>query len=121
MHIRIWRCETLRLVAPFYSAIFFRRFRTTLRYGAKRFALGRGTVCRYSETGAVSDDGTIERLARSESDSAVNEWKSYYYLRPFAAALSGRPLVMRRKVNGEWQYRSPTPEEEADYVASEGW
>jgi len=28
---------------------------------------------------------------------------------------------MRRKVNGKWQYRSPTPEEEAEYVASEGW
>jgi len=28
---------------------------------------------------------------------------------------------MRRKVNGKWQYRSPTAEEEADYVASEAW
>lgn len=67
----------------------------------------------------VPDDGTIDRLSRSEANSAVNEWKFYFPL--FAASLASGRLVMRRKVNGKWQYRSPTPEEEADYVASEGW
>jgi hypothetical protein len=109
----------LRSAASFYSASLFRPFRTTLRYGAKRFALGRGIVCAYSETGAVSDDGTIDRLPRGEAASAVNEWE--FYLRPFAASRFGSQLLMRRKGNGEWQYRSPTPKEEADYVASEGW
>lgn len=33
---------------------------------------------------------------------------------------SGR-LVMRRMVEGRWEYRAPTKEEEAEYVSSEAW
>ncbi len=49
-----------------------------------------------------------------EANQAGDGWEWYLHL-------TGNQLVMRRKVNGEWQYRSPTPEEEADYVASESW
>jgi len=28
---------------------------------------------------------------------------------------------MRRKVDGKWHYRQPTPREEADYMACESW
>lgn len=30
-------------------------------------------------------------------------------------------LVMRRRVNGEWEYRIPTAEEETDYISDEIW
>jgi len=30
-------------------------------------------------------------------------------------------LVMWRKVNGKWQYRKPTLEEEDDYVSRDAW
>jgi hypothetical protein len=67
----------------------------------------------------VPDDGIIVRLSCSEADSAVNEWE--FYLPLFAASLPSGRLIMRRKVNGKWEYRMPTPEEETDYIASEGW
>jgi hypothetical protein len=50
-----------------------------------------------------------------KADPVVNEWEWYLPL------FTGSHLVMRSKINGEWQYRSPTPEEEADYVASAIW
>jgi uncharacterized protein (DUF427 family) len=50
-------------------------------------------------------------------------WEFYFPL--FATSLPHdlreRRLVMRRRVNGMWQYRSPTPEEEEEYVASDAW
>jgi hypothetical protein len=91
----------------------------TRRYGANPFASWRGTVFGNDDTGAVPDDVTIDRLPRSEAASAVNGWK--FYLPLFATSLPSGRLVMRRKVDGKWEYRAPTPEEEADYVASEGW
>jgi hypothetical protein len=30
-------------------------------------------------------------------------------------------LLMRRKRNGKWEYRRPTPVEESEYVSSEAW
>ena len=54
-------------------------------------------------------------MVRVQDDSAVGDWECYLSL------CTGCRLVMRRKVDGEWQYRSPTPEEEADYVAAEAW
>lgn len=38
--------------------------------------------------------------------------------RPHAGA-SG--LTMRRKVNGQWQYRMPSSDEERDYVEDAAW
>jgi hypothetical protein len=55
------------------------------------------------------------RRRRVKADPAAGRWGCYLPL------FTGCHLVMRRKVNGEWQYRLPTPEEEADYVASEIW
>jgi hypothetical protein len=62
------------------------------------------------------------RRARRDSvkaDPAAHEWQ--WYLPLFDRSLRSGCPVMRRKVNGEWQYRSPTPAEEADYIASESW
>lgn len=44
------------------------------------------------------------------------EWEFYI-------KLVARPprLVMRQKIDGEWQYREPTPEETAEYLAAEAW
>ena len=65
---------------------------------------------------------TFRRECR-EADPAANEWEFYFPL--FATSLPRdlreQHLIMRRKVAGKWQYRSPTPEEEANYVAAEIW
>jgi hypothetical protein len=63
------------------------------------------------------------RRERRKADPAVNEWEFYFPL--FATSLPHslreRHLIMRRRVNGKWEYRSPTPEEEEDYVTAEIW
>jgi hypothetical protein len=47
------------------------------------------------------------------------EWHSHVSV--FSAAIRGRRLVMRRKVEGKWEYREPTKREEVDYASREGW
>lgn len=54
------------------------------------------------------------------------EWKPYYvpFWRP-VTLIDGTPNVcrdvMRRKVNGEWQYRALSEAEAADVYSSEAW
>lgn len=45
------------------------------------------------------------------------------WLRPLDTEWDDAPFanIMRRKVNGEWQYRPKTPEEEADYESRNAW
>jgi hypothetical protein len=95
-----------------------RACRITRNHGTKRFASWPGTVDEDDDTSLLRD-ATIDRRRCSEAHSAADEWAFYVPL--FNASLPRGRLVMRRKVNGKWHYRSPTPEEEADYVASEGW
>jgi hypothetical protein len=87
------------------------------RHGAKLFASWHGTACGADDTGVAPDDSA--RLSHSEAGSAVNEWE--FYLPLFAASLPSGRLVMRRRVDGQWQYRAPTAEEVENYVASEAW
>jgi hypothetical protein len=94
-------------------------FRVARCQGAKLFASRRGPARGEDCTGLMPDGGTIVRLPRSKADSAAGEWEFHVPL--FSTSLPSGRLVMRRKVNGKWQYRSPTPAEEQEYVASEGW
>jgi hypothetical protein len=32
-----------------------------------------------------------------------------------------RGLLMRRKLDGAWEFRRPTPREEEDFVSSDAW
>jgi hypothetical protein len=64
------------------------------------------------------------RTFRRERRKADLEWELYFPL--FATSLPDglrdRHLIVRRRVNGKWEYRSPTlPEEEAEYVACDAW
>jgi hypothetical protein len=56
-------------------------------------------------------------------NSPEQNWKFHVPLR--AATLPDGTktlgLVMRRKVDGKWQYRKPTLEEEDDYVSRDAW
>jgi hypothetical protein len=119
VQIQVRRWQALRSVASLCPTSFLRVFRTARRYGSKLFASWHGTAYRDDDSGAVLGGGAIDRLSRSHANSAVEEWE--FYLPLFTASLPTGRLVMRRKVDGEWQYRSPTPEEEADYLASEVW
>jgi len=67
----------------------------------------------------AKDDANADRQSPSETGPVCNEWQ--FYLPLFIASLPSGRLVMRRKVDGKWHYRQPTPREEADYMACESW
>ena len=55
--------------------------------------------------------------------SKNTDWEAFMAMRD-RQLLTGEKahgLLMRRKVNGEWEYRLPTPAEESDYVSGDGW
>jgi len=78
---------------------------------------------------ATSLCGRVSRTFRrtpKEIDPAAGGWEFYVLLfRVFTTSLPfelrEQHLVMRRRLAGAWQYRLPTPDEEADYIASESW
>lgn len=51
------------------------------------------------------------------------EWESFQAMvkKTLVTGERAHGLLMRRKVDGVWEYRRPTPAEESDYVSMEGW
>lgn len=48
-------------------------------------------------------------------------WEAFVAFRQYPGGPKPPALTMRRKVPEGWEYRLPTPEEDADYVSSEAW
>jgi hypothetical protein len=58
------------------------------------------------------------RMELQKPQSAVG-WE--YYEPWFWSPIPGHKVIMRRYLNGSWQYREMTPEEEHEYVSRNAW
>jgi hypothetical protein len=63
------------------------------------------------------------RSSHSRLDTTGPDWQ--FFIASFAVSLAdgtkASGLLMRRKRDGRWEYRPPTPEEEENYVCCEAW
>jgi hypothetical protein len=119
VQFQVRRWQPFRSATLLFLPSFLRAFGMIRRRGSRQFAFWRDAVGGVHETGPAPDDDAADQLPGSDAGSAAEQWQFYVPL--FVSSLPRGRLVMRREVNGHWQYRPPTPEEETDYTASEGW